>query len=95
MRVRFPGVDSGVPSRQCPGPRAAWWRGSVHVPPWSVAAVVCAALVLSACAPQAEPANGKTAGTPAAGVRRLTIAVPLDTGPLNIYSSDPSFDYLV
>jgi peptide/nickel transport system substrate-binding protein len=28
-------------------------------------------------------------------VSRLTIALPLDTGTLNVYGTDPSFDYLV
>jgi peptide/nickel transport system substrate-binding protein len=49
-----------------------------------------ALLVLAACSSRADPAaeTGER-------VRKLTIAIPLDTGPLNIYSSDPSFDYLV
>jgi peptide/nickel transport system substrate-binding protein len=61
----------------------------------SRAAVVGAILLLNACAPGAEPAAEKPADTTQARVPKLTIAVPLDTGPLNIYSSDASFDYLV
>jgi peptide/nickel transport system substrate-binding protein len=57
--------------------------------------VVCAFLVLSACAPRAETAEEEPADTPRGVVQTLTIAVPLDIGPLNIYSSDAIFDYLV
>lgn len=49
-----------------------------------MAAAVCAVLVLGACTPRATPA-----------VRQLTIALPLDSGPLNVYSTDSSYDYLV
>ena len=52
--------------------------------------VICGVFVFSACTSRAEKA-----GNPRAGVQTLTIALPLDTGPLNIYSTDPSFDYLV
>jgi len=57
-----------------------------------LAASVCAALVLTACGPRVEPAP---AGASGGRVRKLTIALPLDTGPLNIYSTDTRFDYLV
>lgn len=55
------------------------------------ATVVCAVLLLTGCRRQAEPAST----TSPARVRKLTIALPLDTGPLNIYSSDTRFDNLV
>jgi peptide/nickel transport system substrate-binding protein len=58
-----------------------------------IVAVVCAILVLSGCAPRTEPAAEHD--KPQARVQKLTIALPLDTGPLNVYSSDSSFDYLV
>jgi len=55
------------------------------------AGVIAAVLFLTACGPPVE----KPAGTPRGRVRTLTIAVPRDTGPLNIYGSDASLDYLV
>jgi peptide/nickel transport system substrate-binding protein len=63
----------------------------VAVPLSCRAAVVSAVLVLSACTPRAE----NPIGNPAARVRTLTIAIPRDTGPLNLYSTDSTFDYLV
>ena len=59
-----------------------------------MAAPVCAALILGACGPRAEPAGEKRADGDVR-VRKLTIALPLDCGPLNIYSTDTTFDYLV
>jgi peptide/nickel transport system substrate-binding protein len=55
-----------------------------------LATVVCAVLLLG-CGRQAEPVST----TSPARIRKLTLAIPRDTGPLNLYSSDSSFDYLV
>jgi peptide/nickel transport system substrate-binding protein len=55
----------------------------------AVAAV--AVLLLSACGPRGEESGDRSHGRG----RTLTIAVPRDNGPLNIYSSDGSLDYLV
>ena len=55
----------------------------------------------AAVGPQARrghEANAAEAPKPAVADKRipkLTIAVPLDTGPLNIYTSDSAYDYLV
>src|SRR5262245_899341 len=61
-----------------------------------------AATTAPAAAAPAKPAEAaKPTAAPAAPavadkrVQKLTIAVPLDTGPLNIYSSDSAYDYLV
>ena len=70
-------------------------RVRMRFPVSFTAAPVCAILMLSACAPRAEPAAETRAGTAQARVQKLTIALPLDTGPLNIYGTDPTFDYLV
>ena len=53
------------------------------------AALIGAVLLLSGCGRQAELAS-----THQARVRSLTIAIPRDTGPLNLYSNDSSADYL-
>lgn len=59
-----------------------------------IATVVCAVLLLTGCGRQADPASTNPVDSQAR-VRKLTIALPLDTGPLNIYSTDTRFDNLV
>jgi peptide/nickel transport system substrate-binding protein len=57
-------------------------RCEASMPSRQLAAVVCALLLFGACGPREEK-------------RRLTFAIPRDTGPLNIYSADSGADYLV
>jgi peptide/nickel transport system substrate-binding protein len=57
-------------------------RWEAGMPSRLIAAVVCALLIFNACGSQAEK-------------KSLTLAIPRDTGPLNLYSSDAGADYLV
>lgn len=59
----------------------------------SLLALVCTVLALSGCGRPAGPDSPASSG--AARAARLTIAIPFDTGPLNIYSADATFDWLV
>lgn len=69
--------------------------------PAQPAATTAPAAPASRPAEAARPAAAAPTAAPAAAavtdkrIQKLTIAVPLDTGPLNIYSSDSAFDWMV
>ncbi|TAK27699.1 MAG: ABC transporter substrate-binding protein [Chloroflexota bacterium] len=56
-------------------------------------ALMIATVLLTACGQQS--ASPTAATKPAAGIAKLTVAIPQDGGPLNIYTSANNFDALV
>ena len=79
----------GACAPQAPAPPAA--KEAVSAKPAEAAkpaAPAAAAKPTEAPKPAAAAAADKR-------IAKLTVAIPLDTGPLNIYSSDSAFDYLV
>jgi peptide/nickel transport system substrate-binding protein len=85
-----------APQAASPAPRAEAPKPAEAAKPAQPAAAQPAAAPKPAAAPPPTVAVAAAASSASdTRIAKLTIAVPIDTGPLNIYSSDSAFDYLV